>query len=120
MKTSKRLGIFLWSVRQYDGFPVDRIEILFFIRHLSNSLPFGLIRRELHQVCLALKSPPSINLGPSLLKKFPKSKHFMLWGGKINSANRDWCIVTYYFYKSSLYIFCGYMFLCYIFYARFY
>ena len=64
MHKSMRSGILFMSVGQYVG---EYGEVMFRERLFINKRscrPFGVIRREPHEVCLALKSPHGINLCP--------------------------------------------------------
>ena len=53
-KKSSRSGILFLSVGQYFGVPVDRNETFFSWITFDNSLPFVVVKRESHIVCLLL------------------------------------------------------------------
>ena len=53
-KKSSRSGILFTPVGQYVGVPVDRNEWFFSSITFDNSLPFVVVKRELHRLCLLL------------------------------------------------------------------
>jgi hypothetical protein len=53
-KKSSRSGILFPSVGQYIGVLVDRNEYFFSWIIFDNSLPFVVVKREPHKVCLLL------------------------------------------------------------------
>ena len=68
MKKSNTSGILNISAGQCVGDPVDSELYRFFVMQLMSSFPLGLVRRDPHHACFALKSPPTKNLLPILLK----------------------------------------------------
>jgi hypothetical protein len=64
-RKSSRSGTLFSSVGQYVGVPVDRNEQFFSWLTFYNSLPFVVVKREPHTVCV-MSSPQAINFGPSV------------------------------------------------------
>jgi hypothetical protein len=81
MKKSNKSGILWGSVGQYVGEPVDRKEKLLDWINLASSRPFVVISLDPHRVCLLLKSPPTINLGPRVWKNAAKCSSLRLCRG---------------------------------------
>jgi len=53
-KKSSKSGILFQSVGQYVSVPVDKNEQFFSWIAFDNSLPFAVVRREPHKMCLLL------------------------------------------------------------------
>ena len=71
-------GIFCGSGGQYVGFAVDRTLYLFCSTTFKSSRPLVVVVLAPHCVCLLLKSPPTKNLGPILLKNAMKCCSLLL------------------------------------------
>lgn len=67
---ARRSRIFLGQLGQYEGFLLKRMKNLLFCTHLWSSLPLGYSSLEAYQICLALKSPSTMDLVATLSANF--------------------------------------------------